>query len=715
MRVALLSVLWALVTATLADDCPRDCVCSESHIARCSHLDLDMFFPERITHLTVQDVPNLKLNLTKDFFKTIGLEKIRSIKITNCTITEMDKDAFKGLNDLMDVDLSDNKLILIHPDTFESNIQLEHLSLSGNPLQLTQVLKAEENYFLKSTSLSELDLSRCDLNDVGKKLLSQLPDLEYISLRANNLKVIDDYIFEKTPLLDEVDLSDNKLISLNEGIFEDIEELTTLNLRNNSIENIDDLELPDLKQLDVSFNNLKLLRKSAFGGISDLWSLNISHNGISYISEESFNELTELRHLDLSENALIGPLPKFIFEENEFLETLSLSGNKEMKIFEGFSTELPKLYKLDISACGLSNITNSSFSGMLSLAILNISSNALTTLNHNVMSKLHRLNDLDASYNEITKVGTYTFASNTHLKKLNLAYNKIHHLAPNTFETTPDLSLLDISHNQFSYLWHANDSEYMKLNGFLANLQSLNIGGNRIKDLHKHSMSHLVNLKEINILDNPLECTAEFPAFVEWLLTHHIEPMDRMGRTLLEERQLEKSHLEWNELLMDICKQPVEPRIEMQEEEVDNAESEKIKQDLNFYQYTVIEDVKLEPTNSDMVKQRDTEIVEEQIEEYVWPTFMIVFSIVFLTLVIGNTVALLIYRSRTNSIAGLKTTFASPFRRTLVKIDNTPRYHKLYEECSVPNTPIVKGNLIGNLVNSQIGAVLSKPKNDEVV
>jgi len=661
----------------------------------------------------------LQVNLTKGFFKNIGLQQALSITIKNCTISYIDVNAFEGLQQLTDVDLSDNNLILIHPDTFQGNNELQRLTLSGNPLQLTQLLQSDENYFLKSNSLLELDLSRCQLSFVNKMLLSQVPSLQYISLRSNDIKVIEDYIFENVPLLEEVDLSDNMLLSINDEIFEDIEELTTLNLKNNLIENIDELDLPGLKELDVSYNNIRLLKKTTFEGISDLSSLNISYNKITWISEETFKDLIELKHLDLSHNALMGPLPKFIFEENEFLETLSLGGNREMHILEGFSSELPKLYKLDISDCGLSAITNSSFDGMPNIAILNMSMNVLTVLNHSIMSKLHRLNVLDLSHNEITKVGTHTFMSNSHLKILNLSNNKIHHLSADIFDPTPNLSHLDVSNNELSHIWHLNDSTLLKEPKMLSQLEFLNFAGNRIRELHKNNFGYLVNLKAINIFNNPLECTPEFPAFIEWLYSSGIHPLTHIGISDKQETSLEKSKLQWDKLMMDVCK-PHSDNIEIKTKTVtDEMNDAKPKPDLNIYHYTVIEDVNIDEHRlADIAASTDDDEEDQEITLYMWPMFLVIFCIVFLMLAIGNTLALLIYRNRHQaSAASFKTAFVTPFKRTIVNLETTPRYHKLYEECSVPNnTPIVRNNLLGNLVHTQIkGDIIKATKNDEEV
>lgn len=718
MKISLFVVaVGCLASQAFSQDCPESCICSDGElsVARCTHISLEMFFPERVKHLIIESAPILQINLTKSFFTTIGLQQALSIKITNSSISFIDTKAFEGLQQLTDVNLSDNGLILIHPDTFLNNSRLQNLVLSGNPLQLTQLLKTEEDYFLKSLSLVELDLSRCQLSDIGKKLLSQVPNIQYINLKSNNIKVIDEYIFENAPLLDEVDLSYNELISLNDEIFEDIEELTTLNLQHNLIENIDDLDLPGLKELDVSYNKIKLLRKNTFEGIPDLSHLNISYNEIAWVSEETFKDLIELKHLDLSHNSLVGPLPKFIFEENEFLETVNIGGNVEMHIFEGFSTELPRLYLLDISNCGITSMANTSFNGMPNLAILNISMNSLTTLNHVIMSKLHRLNDLDVSYNNLNKVGTYSFASNSHLRKLNLSNNKIHHLSPNTFETTPYLSHLDISNNMFSYIWHLNESQFMKENKFLSQLEYLNIAGNRIEELHKLSFSHLTNLKAINVLRNPIECTSEFPAFVEWLYTNHILPLNFIGKSAEQVHnleKLEKLNLQWDDLLTDVCSKKSE-KVEFQTKPMEEINEQKTDKDLKFYQYTVIEDVKLKEADDVKVSKVSAE-EKDEITTYLWPTFLIVFSLVFIILAVGNTMALLMYRHRNPWAPNL---FVTSFKRPVVKLDTTPRYHKLYEECSVPNTPIVKNNVLGNLVSSQIScSVLLKPnKNGDVV
>lgn len=703
-KLILVSLFGLLCGVLSEDDCPISCKCTkgiDGFIAHCTALNASIQqFPEYITDLVIADLESRnRLTLENGIFENLGLQKVINIKIINSSLNFVHANAFHGLNDLDDVNLSNNEIPLFHPDTFKTNSKLQRLLLKGNPLQLTQILKAEHNYLLSSSSLLELDLSHCQLKELTSNTLSQLPNLQYINLASNNIKTIDSQTFKNVEFLEEIDLSNNNIASFETGLFSDIEDLTTLTLVNNSLTSFDNVDIPDLKELDLSHNHFTVLTSESLEGVPDLSLLNVSHNKIESISEDAFVGLLELRYLDLSWNNLKGPLPKFLLEGNKDLETLSLAGNTELKVFDGFGVEFGVLYKLDISECELTELTANSMQGMSFLAILNISGNALTSLDPSVFVKIPRLNDLDASYNKLTSLEANLFEKNSHLKKLNLAGNLIKTLSPRLFRPIPALTSLDVSNNEIHTLWSENDTNYIKNHNLCSQLKYINLSGNKLKSLHKYSFESFINLKSINIFDNPLQCTPSFSALIEWMLLFKINPSVHDGKSNSMELDLESRNLQWDDLLKNVCKlADNEPTTAKPEQK-----TEKLELNTTFYITVPLPDLPavpvVNPENMDLITPDQMDNTSSEYS-YIWPFLLVILCGISILLALGNLIALLMYRSRYNYRgANYRETLMAPFKHTTIKMNGgASRYHKLYEECSVPNTPIVKSKIVGNPV-----------------
>lgn len=704
-NLILVSLLGLLCGVLCDDDCPISCKCTkgiEGFIAHCTALNASVQrFPEYITDLIITDVESRdKLTLGNSIFENLGLQKVINIKITNSSLNFVDASAFHGLNDLDDVNLSNNEIILFHPDTFKTNSKLQRLTLKGNPLQLTQILKPEQNYLLSSSSLVELDLSHCQLKELTSNTLSQLPNLQYVNLASNNIKTISPQTFQNVEFLEEIDLSHNNIESLEDGLFLDIEDLTTLTLVNNSLQSFDNVDIPDLKELDLSHNHFKIITSESLEGVPDLSLLNLSHNKIESISEDAFAGLLELRYLDLSWNNLKGPLAKFLLEGNKALETLSLAGNSELKVFDGFTGEFGVLYKLDVSECELTELTANSVQGMSFLAILNISGNALTYLDKSLFSKIPRLNDLDASYNKLTSLDAGLFENNSHLKKLNLAGNLIKTLSPRLFRPIPALTTLDVSDNEIHTLWTVNDTKYLRNHNLGSQLKYINLSGNKLKALHKYSFESFINLRSINIFDNPLQCTPSFSALIEWMLIFKINPSIHNDISENMELELESKNLQWDDLLKTVCNltdnEPTTAKPELK--------TEKIELNDTYYITVPLPDIPavpvVNPENMDLITSDQMDDTRTEYS-YIWPFLLVILCGISILLALGNLIALLMYRSRYNYRgANYRETLLAPFKHTTLKVNvgSASRYHKLYEECSVPNTPIVKAKFMGNPV-----------------
>uniref|UniRef100_T1HAI9 Uncharacterized protein n=1 Tax=Rhodnius prolixus TaxID=13249 RepID=T1HAI9_RHOPR len=337
--------------------CPQACRCDRKSfsgaIARCSELDPDVQrFPLDITRLVVENYHGERdLALTDRMFSDMGLERVTVIKIVNSTLRDIQVSAFHGLHNLQEVDFSHNRLILIHPDTFKNNKNLARVVLKGNPLQLTQVLEQKDHHFLNSESLRELDLSHCRLTQIAPKTFSNLRGLELLDLSGNDLTEIKADTLANLESLEDLYLAYNSISKIDPNAFNDIDDMIKLSLRGNPIKTLEGIEVPGLAELDISECDLEILAGASFRGFLDLETLNLSRNSIRDIDPEAFYNLLNLKYLDLSFNMIRGPLDDSLFSLNQKLETISLAGNKELKVFKELHSfiSMEKLEQLDIS------------------------------------------------------------------------------------------------------------------------------------------------------------------------------------------------------------------------------------------------------------------------------------------------------------------------------------------------------------------------------
>lgn len=142
---------------------------------------------------------NILYLIPKEAFKSVELVNVHKIHLRECSIQELHKDAFRGLEILIEIDLSRNLIHTVHPGTFKDNTRLRLLYMSHNPIQ-----KLEEGLFSNLTYLQTVDMSNCQLSHISHKTFFNVPALQHIYLNGNNL------VHMKLSVVESL----NKLISL---------------------------------------------------------------------------------------------------------------------------------------------------------------------------------------------------------------------------------------------------------------------------------------------------------------------------------------------------------------------------------------------------------------------------------------------------------------------------------------------------------------------
>lgn len=407
-----------------ATACPINCVCERNYngfmVANCDRLDAEtMHFDATITDLEVFNVaPRYPLLFDADFFKRIGLLHVRSIAIVDSTIENIHPDAFRGLDRLYAVNLTNTGLDMLPPDAFAHLPKLRILSLTGNDLHAMQARSSPfVDYMLNAPALEELYLTRCNIKQLLETSFSRLPNIVFISLAENMLVTLPHTIFHRLSALEEVDLSSNSIENLPRHIFDNTS-LSILSMRYNEMSGRPAFVAHNLQKLDLSYNKLKNVNDMFFTDMPNLNNLALKGNVIRKVHHAAFAPLKDLRHIDLSFNDL-EQVSSILFLENGYLDTIRLNDNARLKKLplDGFASALKdfNVYLFDASNCDLSELGESTFATMPRLATLNLAWNNIESVGSGLFSYLSKLVKLDLSNNLLSEMSETLFLHNREL------------------------------------------------------------------------------------------------------------------------------------------------------------------------------------------------------------------------------------------------------------------------------------------------------------
>lgn len=195
-------------TADWADHCPGPCQCkwsSGKKTALCrdakftdvpTALDADT----QVLDLSGNRVPRLPANA----FKRAGLLNLQRVFLRGCGVRDVHWDAFGQLRILVELDLSDNQIGVLHPETFRGNDRLRVLYLNGNPL--TEIGEAQ---FPVLQHLRTLELQHCQIGRVHRDAFRHLAALESLNLNGNRLKRLSEVVFRPVTKLKTLSLDGN--------------------------------------------------------------------------------------------------------------------------------------------------------------------------------------------------------------------------------------------------------------------------------------------------------------------------------------------------------------------------------------------------------------------------------------------------------------------------------------------------------------------------
>lgn len=193
---------------SMSGTCPSPCTCKwkgGKQTVECMERGL-ITIPESVDPETqVLDLSGNNLQiLPKDIFYRSGLVNLQRVYLRSCRIGQIDDQAFRGLTNLIELDLSHNLLTSIPTGTFRDIPFLRDLIISNNPIQ-----KIDSLAFQAIHGLIKLDLSNCEIQTIAPKAFEGIEMLESLKLNGNRLTELRLRTVETLSRLHGVELHDN--------------------------------------------------------------------------------------------------------------------------------------------------------------------------------------------------------------------------------------------------------------------------------------------------------------------------------------------------------------------------------------------------------------------------------------------------------------------------------------------------------------------------
>ena len=394
---------------------------------------------------------SINSRLERTNFSVIPSEATRGLKIV-CTephLGSLEPAGFSSLHLLEELVIEGCALDTLPSDAFRGLVSLRRLAVSTRNLS---VLRLQPDTFSHLPGLERLELVDNSIREFpapGAQICSQLRGLKHLNLSSNQL---------------------GSVSSLGLGC---LEQLTSLDLAHNEVTSLDTGSLPPaLQELRLGHNFIRFIAHDVFAN-SSVHTLDMANNQINHLPASLLRGVP-LRALLLANNTL-SALPEDALHGQKQLETLDLSGNlvSSASLSPGLARDLFSLMELDLSGNLLTASPPSFLAALPNLQVLRLRDNRITALT--LAPSLFQLRELDLAANRLVKIGSDNLAGLESLTHLSLAGNQIQTIHSATFRNASQILVLDISDNQLMEVPHS-----LK---YLHNLQTLDIGGNYIRDI----------------------------------------------------------------------------------------------------------------------------------------------------------------------------------------------------------------------------------------
>lgn len=464
---------------------------------------------------------------------------------------EIPQDAFADLTYLDTLDLSGNRLAVIHATSFRSGPpSLKFLDLSDNvlraiPYATIRSLKTLLRIHLSRNYITAINGFEDDNGDSPTTPSSFNTNnnngihLDELVLDENYIKLLPRQAFRRFRFIGTLSLNGNPLRTIREEAFLGtqivqlfIRNCDLLKITSTTFQNlVDHLELLDLSHNGITDGNDVV---QALTNMSKLINISLIGNSVShplplgflnsspslqYLHVESvgrnqqsktgiYNE--DLKELKYQRSLGMSLFPKPTLDGNEFrdlsmtLERLILTGSNLRSLKSESFQYLPNIKHLDLSSNHISRIEDNSFKpttySLQSLDLGNAFDSSVRQLPEAIFKQLSALEKLDLSNNRLQMIPSGLFYSQSELRHLNLQDNAIGKLEPGTFHSGHHKKLENIKMS-FNRLTRLRAITFSKLQS----LKYLYLDDNHIETIESYAFDELSTLECLDLQGNNIK------------------------------------------------------------------------------------------------------------------------------------------------------------------------------------------------------------------
>ncbi|KAJ9599312.1 hypothetical protein L9F63_010206 [Diploptera punctata] len=252
----------------------------------------------------------------------LGVSKIKSLTLTNCTTNTIQSKAFDQMKLLKELTLVSISNLTIETGSFKGLNDLESLSFIN-----VESYNFNDGIFFGLNNLKQLNLSHNNITDLTQGIFNGLYNIEQIDLSNNNISILTDGIFGAF-CFKEFELSCKNITS----------PIEYCNMSN---------ALISLQHLNLTNNSITYIHSLTFIACTNLQTLDLSHNNLT-MQEGLFLYTPALRNLNLEFCHIIN-IPNQLFECNPLLNVINLSWNFIKTINISLIQHLRQLKTIDMS------------------------------------------------------------------------------------------------------------------------------------------------------------------------------------------------------------------------------------------------------------------------------------------------------------------------------------------------------------------------------
>lgn len=344
--------------------------------------------------------------------------KLRILDLSRNDISELPKSLLKISYDYQEIRLSENKLKQVPRGFFRQCERLIQLELHGNLLDdsIWMELVGLQNLiyvdmstnkltFLNQTTITELP--RMTFLNLAENLISSIPERTFqnqqrlieLSLAGNQIKALDSKSLHGLLFLKKLALQNNRINSMSADVLNSVPDVIHLNISHNSLLEIPSLNhLTSLEVLDASYNNIHTIPETALQGQRNIKYINLSDNHITEVPDNVFLPCSSLTKLDLSNNFISYLHPSLFMGLR--IQTLLLQRNVLQDIGKQFSN-MKQLRELNLS----SNRIKDTIQKLMfppNIEMLDLSDNLFEHIRPHAFEGLSQIIMVDLRFNKIS-------------------------------------------------------------------------------------------------------------------------------------------------------------------------------------------------------------------------------------------------------------------------------------------------------------------------